>query len=31
MTSLTATIGPGNIAGVATAIFLGGQGALIWM
>jgi AGCS family alanine or glycine:cation symporter len=28
MTSLTATIGTGNIAGVATAIFLGGPGAV---
>lgn len=31
MTSLAATIGTGNIAGVATAIFLGGPGALFWM
>ena len=31
MTSLSATIGTGNIAGVATAIFLGGPGALCWM
>ena len=31
MTSLSATIGTGNIAGVATAIFLGGQGAVFWM
>ena len=31
MTSLYATIGTGNIAGVATAIFLGGPGALFWM
>lgn len=31
MTSLSATIGTGNIAGVATAIFLGGPGALFWM
>lgn len=30
-TSLSATIGTGNIAGVATAIFLGGPGALFWM
>lgn len=30
-TSLSATIGTGNIAGVATAIFLGGPGALVWM
>lgn len=31
MTSLSATIGTGNIAGVATAISLGGPGALFWM
>lgn len=31
MTSLSATIGTGNIAGVATAIYLGGPGALFWM
>lgn len=31
MTSLAATIGTGNIAGVATAIFLGGPGAIFWM
>ena len=31
MTSLSATIGTGNITGVATAIFLGGPGALFWM
>ncbi|NQZ52937.1 MAG: sodium:alanine symporter family protein [Piscirickettsiaceae bacterium] len=31
MSSLAATIGTGNIAGVATAIFLGGPGALFWM
>ena len=31
MTTLAATIGTGNIAGVATAIFLGGPGALFWM
>jgi alanine or glycine:cation symporter, AGCS family len=30
-TALAATIGVGNIAGVATAIFLGGPGALLWM
>jgi alanine or glycine:cation symporter, AGCS family len=29
--ALAATIGVGNIAGVATAIFLGGPGALLWM
>ena len=31
MTSLSATIGTGNIAGVATAISIGGPGALFWM
>ena len=31
MTSLAATIGTGNIVGVATAIALGGPGALFWM
>lgn len=31
MMSLSATIGTGNIAGVATAIGLGGPGALFWM
>ncbi|MBU8905794.1 alanine/glycine:cation symporter family protein [Desertibacillus haloalkaliphilus] len=31
MTALAATIGNGNIAGVATAITLGGPGALFWM
>ena len=31
MTSLSATIGTGNIAGVATAIVIGGPGALFWM
>lgn len=31
MTALSATVGTGNIAGVATAIFLGGPGALFWM
>ena len=31
MTSLSATIGTGNIAGVATAIVLGGPGAVFWM
>jgi AGCS family alanine or glycine:cation symporter len=29
--ALSATVGVGNIAGVATAIFLGGPGALMWM
>lgn len=31
MTSLAATIGTGNIIGVATALVLGGPGALVWM
>lgn len=31
MTALAGTIGTGNIAGVATAIFYGGPGALFWM
>lgn len=31
MTSLSATIGTGNIAGVATAIAIGGPGAVFWM
>ncbi len=31
MTALAATVGTGNIAGVATAIFTGGPGALFWM
>ncbi len=31
MTALAATVGTGNIAGVATAIFLGGPGALFYM
>ena len=31
MTSLSATIGTGNIAGVGTAIHLGGPGAVLWM
>ena len=30
-TALSATIGTGNIVGVATAICLGGRGALVWM
>ena len=30
-TSLSATIGTGNIVGVATALALGGAGALLWM
>lgn len=31
MTELAATIGTGNIVGVATAMVLGGPGALLWM
>jgi AGCS family alanine or glycine:cation symporter len=31
ITTLAGTIGTGNIAGVATAISLGGPGALFWM
>lgn len=31
MTSLSATIGTGNIAGVAVAIAMGGPGAVFWM
>lgn len=31
MTALSATIGTGNIAGVATAMVLGGPGAIVWM
>ncbi|RTZ58143.1 MAG: sodium:alanine symporter family protein [Gammaproteobacteria bacterium] len=31
MTALSATVGTGNIAGVATAIYLGGPGAIFWM
>ena len=31
MTCLAATVGTGNIAGVATAIALGGPGAMFWM
>ncbi|MBL4762960.1 MAG: sodium:alanine symporter family protein [Gammaproteobacteria bacterium] len=31
MTAMSATIGTGNIAGVATAVFLGGPGAIFWM
>jgi AGCS family alanine or glycine:cation symporter len=31
MTSLSATIGTGNIAGVGTALAIGGPGALFWM
>jgi AGCS family alanine or glycine:cation symporter len=31
LTALAATVGTGNIAGVATAIALGGPGAMFWM
>lgn len=31
MTALAATIGTGNIVGVATAVILGGPGAVFWM
>lgn len=31
MTALAATVGTGNIVGVAAAIFIGGPGALFWM
>lgn len=31
MTALSATVGVGNIAGVATAIAIGGPGAIFWM
>ena len=31
MTTLAATIGTGNIAGVSTALVAGGPGALVWM
>ena len=31
MTALAGTIGTGNIVGVATAMVLGGPGALVWM
>lgn len=31
MTALSATVGTGNIAGVATAIAAGGPGAMFWM
>lgn len=31
MTTLAATIGTGNIVGVATALVAGGPGALVWM
>ncbi len=31
MTALAATVGTGNIVGVATAIYAGGPGAIFWM
>jgi len=31
MTALSATVGTGNIAGVATAVVAGGPGAIFWM
>ncbi|MCB1877914.1 MAG: sodium:alanine symporter family protein [Chromatiales bacterium] len=31
MTALSATVGTGNIAGVATAVAVGGPGAVFWM
>ncbi|OLN23602.1 sodium:alanine symporter family protein [Domibacillus antri] len=31
MTALAATVGTGNIVGVATAVLMGGPGALFWM
>lgn len=31
MTALASTVGTGNIVGVATAIALGGPGAIFWM
>ncbi|MDR3299749.1 MAG: sodium:alanine symporter family protein [Candidatus Accumulibacter sp.] len=31
MTSMAATVGTGNIVGVATAILMGGPGAVFWM
>ena len=30
-TAMAATVGTGNVAGVATALHLGGPGALVWM
>jgi len=30
-TALASTVGVGNIAGVSTALFLGGPGALVWL
>lgn len=31
MTALAATVGTGNMVGVATAVVLGGPGAIVWM
>ena len=31
MTALSATVGTGNIIGVAAAILIGGPGAIFWM
>src|SRR5699024_8111793 len=31
MTALAATVGTGNVVGVATAVVLGGPGAVLWM
>jgi alanine or glycine:cation symporter, AGCS family len=31
MTALAATVGTGNIVGVATAVVMGGPGAMVWM
>ena len=31
MTALAATVGTGNIVGVATAVVIGGPGAMVWM
>lgn len=31
MTAMAATVGVGNIVGVATAVFMGGPGAIFWM
>lgn len=31
MTAMAATVGTGNIAGVAAALFIGGPGAIFWM
>ena len=30
-TAMAATVGTGNVAGVATALHLGGPGAMVWM